>query len=601
MESLLFWGSIVLVLLIAFMAMGFILARLYRRSTKEVSYVRTGFRGQKVILNGGALVLPILHETIPVNMQTLRLEVSRTEGEALITKNRMRVDVKAEFYVRVKPDAGSIAMAAQTLGRRTMDPNDLKNLVEGKFVDSLRAVAAEMAMEELHEKRSEFVQKVQMAVSEDLLKNGLELETVSLTGLDQTDRKYFNPDNAFDAEGLTELTKQIENKRRERNNIERDTQVSIAEKDLEAERKRFDIAQDSEFARLSQEREVETKRAEQAADIARQKAARKREAEEAEIQADREVSLARLQSEQEVGERDIAKTQALKAKQIEQDRALETANIERKKTIDLAGKDSAIAVAQKSKEESEEQAKADAARALAVKAQEMVITARETAVADRSKEIELIRADENAQRDAIKVKVEAATKKEAADNEAAAILTLAKANADEARIKAEGDAKAETVKAEAKRAALLAEAEGNKAMNEAENVLSADIIALRLKDALIRALPQIAAELVKPAEKIGDIRMVSMDGMGGIMNGATIDADGKPVAAASGGLVDEMVKGIMKFRTQGPMLDMLMKSAGIADGATPDGIAKAVTRLMAEGDTTVGTEGKEEAKDGAAA
>ena len=180
------------VIFAALIIIGIIIARLYQRSSKEISFVRTGFGGEKVILGGGAIVLPVLHETIPVNMNTLRLEVRRADDQALITRDRMRVDVMAEFYVRVKPTAESIATAAQTLGQKTMSPNELKNLVEGKFVDSLRAVAAEMAMEELHEKRVDFVQKVQQVVSEDLFKNGLELETVSLTGLDQTGFKYFN-------------------------------------------------------------------------------------------------------------------------------------------------------------------------------------------------------------------------------------------------------------------------------------------------------------------------------------------------------------------------------------------------------------------------
>lgn len=191
------------IVLIALFTMGIIIARMYRRATKEVSFVRTGFGGQKVIMNGGALTVPVLHEIIPVNMNTLRLEVQRANTQALITRDRMRVDVMAEFYVRVKPTNESIANAAQTLGMKTMNPAELKQLVEGKFVDALRAVAAEMAMEELHEQRVDFVQKVQQVVSEDLLKNGLELESVSLTGLDQTSREHFNPDNAFDAEGLT--------------------------------------------------------------------------------------------------------------------------------------------------------------------------------------------------------------------------------------------------------------------------------------------------------------------------------------------------------------------------------------------------------------
>ena len=64
--------------------------------------MRTGFGGQKVVMNGGAFVLPIIHEVIPVNMNTLRLEVRRGREPALITQDRMRVDVVAEFYVRVQ-------------------------------------------------------------------------------------------------------------------------------------------------------------------------------------------------------------------------------------------------------------------------------------------------------------------------------------------------------------------------------------------------------------------------------------------------------------------------------------------------------------------
>ena len=123
-------GTIAGVILVALFVLGLILTRLYRRASKEVSFVRTGFGGEKVIMNGGAMVLPVLHEIIPVNMNTLRLEVRRAAQQALITRDRMRVDVMAEFYVRVKPSAESIATAAQTLGMKTMSPDELKDLVK---------------------------------------------------------------------------------------------------------------------------------------------------------------------------------------------------------------------------------------------------------------------------------------------------------------------------------------------------------------------------------------------------------------------------------------------------------------------------------------
>ena len=125
--------------------------------------------GQKVVMNGGAFVLPIVHDVIPVNMNTLRLEVSRGRDKALITTDRMRVDVDRRV-LRARPgQAEAIASAAQTLGQRTMQPEQLKELLEGKFVDALRTVAAEMTMEELHEKRGEYMQRVRSAVAEDLL------------------------------------------------------------------------------------------------------------------------------------------------------------------------------------------------------------------------------------------------------------------------------------------------------------------------------------------------------------------------------------------------------------------------------------------------
>ena len=282
MVNILIYAGVALVVLISF---GIMITRLYKRATKEIGFVRTGFGGERVVMNGGALVLPVLHETMPVNMNTVRLAVERKNADALITLDRLRIDVKAEFYVRVKPDAGSIAMAAQTLGMRTMHPDALKELVEGKFVDALRSVAAGMTMNQLHEQRSDFVQKVQQVSSADLAMNGLELESVSLTGLDQTSIEHFNANNAFDAEGLTKLTEQIELRKKARNDIEQDTRVQMETKNLEADKKSLEIKRENEFARLEQEREIEMRRAEQASEVAREQALRSQEAEKARIEA----------------------------------------------------------------------------------------------------------------------------------------------------------------------------------------------------------------------------------------------------------------------------------------------------------------------------
>src|SRR6478735_2454049 len=133
------FGSFILALVVVaiVVAIGvWLLHWLYLRSSKERSFVRTGLGGQKVVLDGGAFVLPIVHDVIPVNMNTLQLEVSRGRDKALITKDRMRVDVIAEFYVRVATNEDAVAAAAQTLGLRTMEPEQLKERLRRRGPDA---------------------------------------------------------------------------------------------------------------------------------------------------------------------------------------------------------------------------------------------------------------------------------------------------------------------------------------------------------------------------------------------------------------------------------------------------------------------------------
>lgn len=557
--------TILAVILVALFAIGLVFSRLYRRSSKEVSFVRTGFGGQKVIMNGGALVFPVLHEQIPVNMNTLRLEVRRAADQALITKDRMRVDVQAEFYVRVQPVVESIANAAQTLGRRTMEPSALKELVEGKFVDALRAVAAEMAMEELHEQRVNFVQKVQAAVSEDILKNGLELESVSLTGLDQTNREFFNPDNAFDAEGLTKLTQAIEERRKTRNDIEQETQVLIERKNLEAEAQKFQIARDKEFARLEQEREIQVRMAEQSALIKQQQSEREREAEEARILAAQQVRQADIASEQIVKEREIATALAVEA-----------AAVDKAKQIALAEQARDIAVSIKSKEKSQADAAADEARAVAARAAEEVVTSRQTAIAEREKAIQLIEARKAAEQQAISITVAAEAEKAAAQDRAEALRIGAEADAEKARLNAKGAADAEKLKAEAAAATYKVEAEGKRSVNEASNTLSPEQIAMQVRIKLIEALPQIIAESVKPMQNIDGIKILHVDGL----NGSSQGAAGEGAGVNGGGLADQAVAAALRYRSQAPLIDALMSELGLS-GGTLDGLANSVTSGIA--------------------
>ncbi len=535
-----FFLGLIGVALVVAIAVG-LLHWLYLRSSKERAFVRTGMGGQKVVMNGGAFVLPIVHEVVPVNMNTLRLEVSRGRDKAIITHDRMRVDVTGEFYVRVQASPDAIASAAQTLGQRTLHPETLKELIEGKFVDALRTVAAEMTMEQMHEKRGEYVKRVRDVVAADLLQNGLELETVSLTQLDQTSMEYFNPSNAFDAEGLTRLTEQIERRKKTRNDIEQDTMIQIRNKNLETERQSLDIDRELESARLEQEREIETQRAAQRAGLTRERAAKEQEAECAQIAAREAVERGRLVSERAIEEERIAK-----------ERGIQGREIERRQTIEIAEQQRAIAVAEQSRAQSDAQAAADQARARATTEEERVFTARDTEIAERRKKIELIAASQDAERDALRLTVAASADKAAAADRGAAVRADAQAQAD-----------AEKIRAIAAKIRHEVEAEGQQLMNLAQNVLTPEARQSAMRMRLIDRMEGIIRESVKPLERIEGIRILQVDGLAG---GAHGGGNGSGHGGGDASLADSVVNSALRFRAQAPLIDQMLREIGIDGG-----------------------------------
>ena len=544
MNNLLEMGVLAGIVLVGLLTVGVIFSRLYRRSSKELAFVRTGLGGQKVVMDGGAIVLPVFHECVNINMNTLKLEVSRAGADSLITLDRLRVDAVAAFFVRVIPNVEGVANAAQTLGQRTMHPDSLKELVEDKFVDALRAAAVSMSMHQLLDKRADFIQAVQNAVSEDLLKNGLELESVSLTRLDQTPIKYFDAQNAFDAEGLTKLTQQTQQRARERNEIEQDTSVAIAKKNFEATQLKLNIEKEQTFATLQQQQEVATRQAQQSAEVASITAQREREAQQAKIDAERQVK-----------EAEVEKNRAIQQRQIEASRDLQVAKIEQEKLTTLADQERQISVAERSKAQSEAEKQANEARSLAARAEEQVKTAREVAVAEREKQVALVVADQDAQQRAIGVRVAAEAEKDAAENHAYAIK----------------------IKAEAQQVQYQVDAKGIEMRNAALNTLAGDQIAMQVKMKLLEVLPAIIEASVKPLEKIDGIKIVQVDGLN---RGASGGGDGSSGSSGGGNLAEQAVAAALAYRAQQPILDAVLGEIGMKGGDL-NGLVEAVRKDIA--------------------
>lgn len=434
-----------LVLLLIGGAMAFYLKYFVRASANQ-AFVRTGMNGTKVVLDSGIIVLPFFHQVVPVSLETMKLEVERRGPDALITKDNLRVDVKGEFYIKVKGLEEDILNAARSLGEKSVDAHSVGSLVFEKLVSALRSVAATKDLVELHTQRDAFASAVHNLVVTDLQQNGLTLESVTVSRLDQTAQELLSDNNIFDAQGKKKITEITQAALVERNRIERDAQRETAIKDVATRQEVLEL----ERARAEAE-------ATQANQVANVQAQRRRETEAFAIEQDRAVKEAEIQRELAVQAAAIERDRALIARK----REMQEADIQREQAIAAAGiaKSQAIEVQERQKEAAvaeQEAARARAEQAALIaqaereRANQEVVTVQATAEAEREARTRLIAAQQVIDQDKIKRQTEAEVAafaevrraeavQQAAELEAQAKLRLAQAEAQAKEMNAKGE------------------------------------------------------------------------------------------------------------------------------------------------------------------
>jgi flotillin len=498
---------LIIVVVLAAIAIAF-LQRFYRKATRERALIRTGAGGKKVVLDGGFLALPFLHKVEEINMRTMRLEVRRVSEKSLMTEDRLRLDTEMEFYLRVDPTIDGVATAAQALGARALNPEEIKNLFEGRFIDAIQSVVAAKTMDELHENRGAFVKAVADILGPSMAQNGLKLESVSLVRLDQAPLSSLDENNAFNAVGMRRLAEIVSANKKKRAEIEADADVSVRQTHLDGMKRRLDIEQQQQQAQIAQALAVEKMKAGSTAETEAARQISQRATEQARIQRELEVRMAEIERDRELREREV---HALLA--------AETTKLE-----------SQIALAKKRAAEMAAQAETELARRKVIAAQEAVQAEKEKLAAEREKETALIRTRQEAQ-----------TSEERAKSEVKTLLE---------RVQAE--AKASDLRAAAKRAELKAEADGRAAIIGAENAISDQVLRMKIDMHKIDKLPELAERMMKPVEKIDSIRINQIQGMGVSANG---HGGGSPIGNAT--------DAVLNLAFQLPAMQKLGQSLGL--------------------------------------
>jgi uncharacterized membrane protein YqiK len=619
--------AVIILIALAIAIIVYLLHWLYRRSSKEIAFVRTGMGGERVVISGGAFVLPIIHNITSVGMKTLCIEVQRNGNKSFITKNRMRAEVTAEFYVRVAPTNDSVSIAAQTLGSRTLEPDSLKELVQGRFVDGLGVVAAKMSLDEIQENRSDYIKKVATHVEEAIKHTGLELETVSLTSLNQAPVSVFDPSNTFDAEGLTQITEFTQSRKKKRNDIEKDTEVSIRNKNLQSIKQTLEIEKEEEFSKYQQKREIEQQRAIENTETIKTKSEKERESELAEISSQKDIEIARIgkkdfvemeksiqetkliqeiekrrkeqnefrkQTEIEIKQRDVDTEKSI----LELERDVEFSRLEKQRSVDIKLADEK---AQTAKEEARKRYESEEAYIMAEEQIKNAKTAQQKNVdsfkiaaeqeirvldIEKAKRIEIEEKQKQLEvleksKSVLKTKMEeevARAKAVEAEEKVNSIRDIEQAEKAKALgiIDASKNAEREKLAAMAAKIRYEIEAAGKKALNEAENLRSdaSRRSALRLK--LAEKIEGIIREWVKPMQNIDSIKVVDVNGLPGFSQGggsSSAEGAGSEGSGASyggdskkGSLADNVVNSALRYRAQQPFLDSLLKEIGMSPG-----------------------------------
>lgn len=208
---------------------------------RELSAARLTIAGDDITIVVGVLVMP--PHPAP-NQKEIRIM-----PETILTRVGRIIGGLSNAALEAVEDRNDLAVAEQAL-------REIDAVIHEARLDLGRIKAEE------HRLGARRGQLDEEAVSGDLRHNGLELESASLTRLDQTAIEHFNPDNSFDAEGLARLKEITEQRRKERNATERDAEVAVAEKDREAALRQLEIRRATREAELAQERDIANRTAE---------------------------------------------------------------------------------------------------------------------------------------------------------------------------------------------------------------------------------------------------------------------------------------------------------------------------------------------------
>lgn len=423
---------VIVVIIIGLLAL---LVKCYRKVAQGEALIRNGYGGTKVSFSG-KIVIPILHKVEYMDVSVKRIEIDRTGAQGLICKDNLRADIKVAFFVRVNNTVEDVKKVAQALGcERASDVQALYELFDAKFSEALKTIGKRFEFAELYVARVEFKEEILQIIGTDL--NGYILEDAAIDYLEQTDKRLLNPDNILDAEGIKKITVLTAAQYELANSREREKDKTITQQNVEAQEAILELNKQLAEAEAKQKREIASIQAREEAEAKKVQAEERQKHEKARIAADEEIAVAEENKQRQiiVAAKNKERTEAVEIERVERDRGLERVERERLVTVAQVEKDKII--------EGEKKDLQGAIRErvmvekTVVAEEERIKDTREFATADRSKRVEITKAEEVAEQALVKDIKKAEAAKKAEEHYAAQKLIDAEANLEASKKNAE--------------------------------------------------------------------------------------------------------------------------------------------------------------------
>lgn len=439
-------------------------SKFYIKVGPDEAIVKTGMGGMNVVIDGGALVWPVVHRYEKMDLTLKSFEIAREGSEGLICKDNIRADIKTAFFIRVDKTTEEIKEVAQSIGcKRASQVETLRELFDAKFSEALKTVGKQFEFVELYDKRDKFKNEILKVIGTDL--NGYRLDDCAIDYLEQTRLELLNPNNILDAEGIKKITELTSNEKIKENHFTREREKTLKKQDVEAQEAILELERQRIEAFERQKREVAEIQARENATAAKVREENRLESEKARIATDEEIGIATENMNRQVlvAQRSKERTDAVELERIQRDKTLEATERERVVGLATVEKEKALETERRNIQEVIRE-RVIVERAVVEEQQKMKDT-EAFATAERTKKVEVLAAEMAAEMALVKeikaaeaalqaatshaaqVRVEADAHRDRAERESAATKMLAEAMTAEHAAQGMADAQVQKAKA----------------------------------------------------------------------------------------------------------------------------------------------------------